>query len=270
MGVNATIVAVTHGFPDDARQIERLVRSQSVLARQLVIVGEPDASVRAEYVSARRLVQGLQRALLAENAPVVVFVDSAHDLLPDHLETMLQHVAAGVTPVPTVHGAKTNGAGFPGAHLLAARLSEILGVGGIWGLWEGAEGPPGLWAADLIRRLAIKYARRPEEVPVYCRLLPERAIAAVRGDHCGLQLYAMTRDDPVTANRRCQEGLLAQLRAPCAFYEKQIDGSECAVSGNNCLAPWAAFGVPKAVVRQAARLPAGRIRRAYYARRRRV
>ena len=254
----------THGLADDALLVDRLVRSQSRQPDQLVIVGTPDPRVQAKYVPrSGRTAFDFQRAILLAEGGTVVLLDSAVDVLPDHVETMISHVAAGALPIPRLDEA--NGHLVPsGVGLAAFRLLDALGVGGFWPFLDRSEGPE-VWAWDLLDRIRRKYHREVVHVPVRCQRLPGRAAPPMRQPKCGLSIWAMTQHDTVTARRDVPAALLKRLRDPCPFYSPTM---ECSLLKSPCVAPWAALGVDDEVVKWGRSLPAGRIRRAWHARRR--
>ncbi len=265
-----TVLGRTHGLADDALVLDRIIRSQSRPPEQVVIVGAPDTRVQALFTprtGASAL--DLQHALLRARGAVVVVLDSALDVYADHLEQMEHAVLQLQLPRPLVYGVDgqpraRGGLVQPGTTLPAFRLADALGVGGFWPLLDRSDGPE-LWGLDLYERISRKYARTVVDVPVYARAVPGRSSPRVREEKCGLTVYALGRDLPVSANRAVPGDFLEQLRQPCPHFETAE--SRCALLDGPCTVPWAAFGVSDPVIEWARSLPAGRLRRAWHAHR---
>ena len=268
-----TVIARTHGLADDAMVIDRLVRSQSRPPEQLIVIGTMDRRVQARFVPRTGTMRGafdLRQALLAATGAVVVILDSAFDILPDHLDLLERYVDANELPLPIVLGIDGQarsplGPVHPGAVLSAFRLGEVLGVGGPWTLLDRSDGPE-TWGADLLGRIARKYDRKSVEVPVHVRAIAGRSSLPIREGKCGLRTMRLGEEGAVSANRAINARLLVELRSACQFYD--VASSGCSVVGGSCVVPWAAFGVDDSVVGWARSLPRGRLRRDWHVARR--
>lgn len=263
-----TVIGRTHGLADDAIVLDRLVRSQSRAPEQILIMGAPDRRVQALFLRRTgRTAYDLQFALLRTSGDIVVVLDSAYDVLPDHLETIEQYVLSGVLPIPKVYGVdgQPRDASSPvphGSTFPAFRRKEALGVGGFWAFLDRSDGPE-VWGLDLLTRIAGKYGRELVTIPVHVGAIAGRSSPRFREDKCGLVTYAVSRDEPVTANRSVSAKVLERLESPCPFFATH--DSSCSLLNGPCVASWSAFGVPDSVVKWARSLPRGRIRRAWHA-----
>ena len=250
--------------------LDRLVRAQSRSPEQVVIVGAPDKRVHALFVPRTgRTAYDLQHALLCTTGAIVFVLDSAFDVYADHIETIETFVKDGALPRIIVYGVDGKpkhhgGLVQPGTTLPAFKLADALGVGGFWPLLDKSDGPE-LWGLDLYERIAKKYGRRLVDVPVHVRQVAGRSSPKGREEKCGLAVYGLGRDLPVSANRSVPLALLDRLRGPCPYYDTAE--SSCSLLDGKCTVPWAAFGVPDVVIGWAKSLPRGRLRRAWHANR---
>lgn len=243
------VIGITHGYPDDVIQLDRAIRCQSVVPKQVIVIASTkDPRVNAQYVAPKQgnVIQALQDALLLADAAVVVPLDSAYDVLPDHVETLVKVLGTGITPLPT-----------PG-HLAPYRLDEALGVGGYWTMLDLAD-DPFIAGLELVQRIEQKYSRRIDTSSVRCTPVPGRNPVIKSGKMCGLEAVTLVGSEKATSNRALSAGVMERLLGPCPYYTAVTE--TCDVGNGTCRAGNLAFGADPSIQRWRRH---GRIRREWF------